>query len=219
MVIDPIAATTSQSASAGASLTANFDLFLTLLTTQLQNQDPLEPMDSQAFTEQLVQFSSVEQAISTNQNLETLIALTRAGGIGDAVGYLGREADVATPFARLSAGEAAWRYELPRGATSVTLTVSDALGRVVASQSGATEAGLHEFVWDGTDRNGNRLAEGTYRLAVTALDAEGAAIPAGVSISGPVTAVDLSGSETILTVAGIDVPLGAISALRVPAED
>ena len=92
-MIDPV--TTSTTAVTGAaaaqkSLASNFDTFLTLLTTQLQHQDPLSPMDSTEFTQQLVQFSSVEQQISANKNLESLIALTKSRSSADAVSYLGK---------------------------------------------------------------------------------------------------------------------------------
>src|SRR5712675_2430466 len=85
------AATPSGAVTAQKSLSTNFNTFLTLLTTQLKNQDPLAPMDSNQFTQQLVQFSQVEQQINANKNLESLISLTKARGAIDAVSYLGKK--------------------------------------------------------------------------------------------------------------------------------
>src|SRR5215469_6276624 len=82
--------TPSVATSSKKQLSANFDTFLTLLTTQLQNQDPLQPMDSNQFTQQLVQFSQVEQQINSNQNLETLISATKNQTSQSAVSYLGK---------------------------------------------------------------------------------------------------------------------------------
>lgn len=221
-MIDPVsssAANASQSTRAGASLAANFDMFLSLLTTQLQNQDPLSPMDSQAFTEQLVQFSSVEQAISTNKNLETLIGLVQANATGAAVGYLGREAEAATDRAALTDGQARWRYELPKEAASVTLSITTPEGRVVANLSGQTGRGDHDVLWNGEDARGNRLPDGEYRLRVTALDADGRAIAARTRTVGLVTAVDLAPTGPELTLGGITVPLSAVTRLTMPAAE
>src|SRR3954470_17819141 len=84
------ATSTSAAASAQKQLAGNFDTFLTLLTTQLKNQDPLSPMDSNQFTQQLVQFSQVEQQINANKNLESLVSMSKAQGATSAVGYLGK---------------------------------------------------------------------------------------------------------------------------------
>src|SRR5260221_4755429 len=94
-------ATPPTAAQSKTTLASNFDTFLTLLTTQLKNQDPLSPMDSSQFTQQLVQFSQVEQSINANQNLESLISLTKARARTDAVGYLGKTVTVTDGNARL----------------------------------------------------------------------------------------------------------------------
>ncbi|MEO0962032.1 MAG: flagellar hook capping FlgD N-terminal domain-containing protein, partial [Pseudomonadota bacterium] len=115
MSIEAIAAAQSSqgaAASASSKLNTDFDTFLTLLTTQLKNQDPLEPLDSSEFTNQLVQFSSVEQNIATNQNLEQLLNLTFANFATDAVGYIGKEVVAESPTAILTNGTANWDYEL-----------------------------------------------------------------------------------------------------------
>ena len=107
------AASTGQAASAQKTLSSNFDTFLTLLTTQLQNQDPLQPMDSNQFTQQLVQFSQVEQQINSNKNLESLIALTKSQTATNAVPYLGKTLTLTDGTAAVIGGQAQWTYTVP----------------------------------------------------------------------------------------------------------
>src|ERR1700741_4182116 len=125
--------TASQAADASKSLSSNFDTFLTLLTTQLQNQDPLQPMDSNQFTQQLVQFSQVEQEINSNKNLESLIALTKARSGADAVGYLGKKLTLSDGSAPLEDGSAEWTYSLSNDASDARLIVTNSANRVVYS--------------------------------------------------------------------------------------
>ncbi|HZZ11369.1 MAG TPA: flagellar hook capping FlgD N-terminal domain-containing protein, partial [Paraburkholderia sp.] len=87
--IDNNTAAGAGQSTASQQLAGNFDTFLTLLTTQLQNQDPLSPMDSTQFTQQLVAFSGVEQQINTNNNLQSLIALNQSQQAASAVSYIG----------------------------------------------------------------------------------------------------------------------------------
>src|SRR6185312_7829343 len=137
--MDVTAATSTTAAASAASaaddskkqLSANFDTFLTLLTTQLKNQDPLSPMDSNHFTQQLVQFSQVEQQINANKNLESLIALTKSRSAADAVSYLGKTLTLTDGNAALMNGQAKWAYTLDTDAATTTLTVLGAKGHVV----------------------------------------------------------------------------------------
>ena len=121
----PGASTDTGSNSGLQELSGNFDTFLTLLTTQLQNQDPLSPMDSNQFTQQLVEFSGVEQQINTNQNLQTLINLAQGRSSADAVSYLGKSVTLSNGKGALINGAATWTYALNDAAKADTLTVSD----------------------------------------------------------------------------------------------
>ena len=204
--------------SSGQSLAANFDNFLKLLTTQLRNQDPVAPMDANAFTSQLVQFASVEQAIKTNDKLQDLGELIEASGTTSAMSMLGREAMVGTDRIGLgAAGDATVRYRLPEAAARVTATVVDASGRIVRTLTGTTVAGETVIAWDGLDAAGQRAAPGTYRVQLDAVRADAEAIAAEQYLAGTVEAIEPDAGTISLIVAGAKVPLGDVRTVRTPA--
>jgi len=200
-------------------LAENFDTFLTLLTAQLKNQDPLEPLKTNEFTQQLVQFSSVEQAIAQNRNLESLVALTQASVTGSAVGYLGREVTADGDTTLLQNGEATWSYNVARAADTVTLAITDAGGGVVHSTAGETGAGTHQFNWDGTGFGGLQLPDGAYSMSIIARDTAGNTITTETRVTGRVSAIDFSSTEPTLTVGGVVVRLGDVQTLSEPAPE
>jgi flagellar basal-body rod modification protein FlgD len=206
------AASSGPATTSRASLANNFETFLTLLTAQLKNQDPLSPLDSKDFTNQLVQFSGVEQQLKTNDLLSSLTENTKLSAGATAVAYLGKEATANTSVATIAAGgNATWNYELPRAAQTVSLRVIDSSGRVVATASGETTRGEKAFQWDGKDQSGREVAAGTYRLEVNAIGGDGQPIIGSVSRRGLISAVDLSGSTPTVTIAGASVPLSSIT--------
>jgi flagellar basal-body rod modification protein FlgD len=206
---------TSGTSASRTALSNNFETFLQLLTTQLQNQDPLSPMDSTKFTEQLVQYSGVEQQLKTNDLLTSLTDLTKASAGGTAVSYLGRTVVANTPNAALGAtGDATWNYNLPRTAETTNLKVVNSAGRTVANITGETRGGDHVATWNGRDVSGARAPAGTYRLVVESVGANKTAIAATVSQTGLVDSVDMTGATPMLTIGGLSVPLGQISKIR-----
>lgn len=210
-------AATSASASATAGLADNFETFLTLLTAQLQNQDPLSPMDTQDFTNQLVQFTGVEQQMRTNSLLESLSELTRLNSGGAAVSYLGMDAVANTNLAGLGTeGGAGWTYTLPRGAREVTLRVLDSSNRTVATAQGSVAAGENRFDWDGRNLSGNRLPPGAYRLQVDATGPDGRPMTASISQTGTIDSVNMAGTTATVRLAGADIPLSAITRITRP---
>jgi flagellar basal-body rod modification protein FlgD len=205
------AASSTASNTSKASLANNFETFLTLLTAQLRNQDPLSPLDSTEFTNQLVQFSGVEQQLKTNDLLTSLTENTKLSAGATAVAYLGKEATANTSTATIEAGgSTSWNYDLPRNAGAVALRVLDSSGRVVATANGQTSRGEKTFAWDGKDNSGRPVAAGTYRLEVNATTTDGQVISSTVSRQGLISAVDLSGATPTVTIGGATVPLAAI---------
>jgi flagellar basal-body rod modification protein FlgD len=202
------AATRSES-----QLAANFDTFLLLLTAQLKNQDPLEPMDSNQFTQQLVQFSQVEQQINSNKNLESLIALTKARSSSDAVSYLGKTLTLTDGTAALMGGEAIWAYSLENDASTATLYVKNMRGDVVYSAPAETSDGMHSFTWNGVGTGGAALPPGPYHLSVVGKTADGKAIGTRVASQGVISEVDLTGDEPILMIGPLGVPLSKATLL------
>jgi flagellar basal-body rod modification protein FlgD len=190
----------ANAANAATQLSGNFDTFLTILTAQIQNQDPLEPMDSSQFTEQLVQFSGVEQQIRVNSQLETLIKNSNSSTGAMLSGYLGQEAEINSQGAHFKGDPIHWRYSLPSDAGSTTVTVTDADGKVVYSETGEKTAGTHDFEWDGSIIGGGTAAlDKPYYISVVAEDANKKAITPYHSLVTTVTGVDLSFGEPALT--------------------
>jgi flagellar basal-body rod modification protein FlgD len=204
----------SQTANSQASLADNFEMFLTLLTEQMKAQDPLNPLDSTEFVNQLVNFSSVEQEIRSNQNLESLISIQAASAQGAAVGFIGREATVASPDAALENGSAEWTYILPEDSQGTLVTVKDANGRTISSFEGEATAGSHTFAWDGEDQTGNAMEDGIYTLEISAVNADGNAMQPDILTTARVTGVDFSGSEVVVELNGLFVRLSSVRSLR-----
>src|SRR5262245_46797803 len=147
--------TNSEATSSRTRLSDNYDTFLVLLTAQLQNQDPLAPMDSTQFTQQLVQFSQVEQQIRTNEQLEGLVGQYQAASAGAALSYLGKDAIIEADETYLTGGEANWAYRLPENAQTMTISVKDMQGRTIyETTTAARTAGEHLFTWDGKKADG-----------------------------------------------------------------
>lgn len=204
-------ASTSTKQSSTQSLAGNFDTFLKLLTTQLKQQDPLQPMDATAFTAQLVQFATVEQAIQTNSKLSDLTAATTANQTMGAAGLIGQDAVASTKQVELPAGsDATIEYELPRAAASVQVTVRDANGRLVAQTTGETGAGDHQLAWNGQGIDGNRLPAGVYSVGIVAKDAAGTGIEATQLVRGTVQGVENGTSGVGLKLGALSVPLASL---------
>jgi len=195
-------------------LTGNFDTFLQLLTTQLQNQDPLNPMDSSQFTQQLVQFSMVEQQINTNANLQNLVGLTGANAGAGSVSYLGKTVTIGNGNAALIQGQTSWNYNLASQAANATVTVTNSSGQVVFSGPGTTAAGSNTFGWDGKDNNNVQQPDGTYTLAVKATDSAGAAVTSTITSSGVVSEVEFQNGVPVLMIGPMQVQLAQVQSIQ-----
>lgn len=202
--------------SGTAMLASNFETFLALLTSQLKNQDPLSPVDSNQFTAQLTQMAGVEQQLLTNELLKSLVSAQGGGGLASAANYIGKEATAAWSATKFTDGEAAWSYEVASNAASVKLEVLDGTGKVVWSGDAPDKTtGLHEFAWDGKATSGNDGQEGqVYSLRVVAKDAGGGAIDAQVLTRGRITGIEMYDGEVFLTVGNSILPMSSVIALE-----
>jgi flagellar basal-body rod modification protein FlgD len=215
----PTAAPAKTATDPLTQLTNNFQSFLSLLTTQLKNQDPLSPMDSTQFTQQLTQMSGVQAQINGNALLQK-VADNTGTGIATAVGLIGKDVKAVSDTADLKGGAAQWTYNLPADAANVQVEVTDSAGRALHAESEPAanlKAGDHAFTWNGKDMTGSNAPDGTYTLKVTATDASGAAIATTTYVQGRVTAVEQSNGDTLITVNGSKVSWSSVKTITDPA--
>lgn len=218
--ISAVTATSTVDDRSTTGIADDFESFLMLLVTQLENQDPTSPMEAEQFTQQLVQFSGVEQQIKSNDTLAELASLMKADQLSNAASYLGAEVEANGDVFRLGEdGAAKLHYDLERPASSVTLMITDEFGRVVALKPGDTETGRHSLTWDGLGDDGVQRTEGSFKVEVLAQDSAGAAVPSSTMVGGIVDGVELSGAETLLSVDGVLMSLQQISAIRTPSSN
>jgi len=213
---------TSSKTSATASqnqLSSDINFFLKMLTTQLQNQDPTSPLDTNQFTQQIAQYSSVQQQVVTNANLEKLLAANKQSGITTAVGYIGKEIETKGNTGEVSGGQGAFSYILPKAAANVTIIIKNATGQIVFSGKGDSREGRNIAVWDGVNSTTGALEpDGTYTIAVEAEDASKKPILAetrAVAIVGGVES-DAKG-DTLLAVGRNKVKFDDVLAVRTPS--
>jgi flagellar basal-body rod modification protein FlgD len=192
----------------------SYESFMSLLTAQIKNQDPLSPMDSTQFTQQLVQMTGVEQQLLTNDLLEKLVSNT-GSGIQTSVSLLGRDVRALNSTAKLTGGKAEWGYKLDRDALDVSVEIVDGSGKTVqVIKPTENKAGDHTITWDGKDRTGQQLPNGgTYTLRVTAKDSVGAAVPVTNFVQGIVTGVEQVDGQTLITVNGVRVSWDKVTSI------
>lgn len=188
----------------------NFDTFLQLLITQLKNQNPLEPLDTNQFTQQLVQFTGVEQQLKTNEFLQAMMQSTQNATNSQAVSYVGKTVTASGTTTELRDGKAVWVFKIDKPAENSVVTIKDQNGNVVYSQELSLKAGTDDIVWDGTTNTGQRLTSGTFTININARDGNGVYVPVTTQLMGVVEAVDLSGTEPQIVIGGLRVPLSAI---------
>jgi len=203
----PASASSSSSATAANALAStqiagNFQSFLTLLTTQLQNQNPLDPLDTNQFTQQLVEFAGVQQQLNTNDSLATLVSLQQTAQSTQALGFVGKTAVVNGSTAALSNSTATWELTVP-SASNVNVTIANSTGQTVFSGTYSVAAGSNQpFTWNGQGNDGTQWPNGSYTLTATAKDSSGNSVAVTTQTQGVVSSVDLTQSPPLLTING-----------------
>ena len=190
------------SALASSQIAGNFQSFLQLLTTQLQNQNPLSPLDTNQFTQQLVEFAGVQQQLNTNDSLSTLVSLQQTAQSTQALGFVGKTAVVNGNTATMTNSQATWELNVPTAST-VSLTITSSNGQTVFSGNFPAAAGNNQpFNWNGIGSDGTQQPDGTYKLTATAKDSSGNTVAIGTQVEGVVSSVDLTQSPPLLSIGG-----------------
>jgi len=189
------------------------DDFLTLLVTQLMNQDPLNPMDNTEFTAQLTQFSSLEELQNVNTNLEMLKLSQQAIHNTQALEMIGRNIAASGDSVTLADGTAdIFYYEIEDDAADVNIYLYDSAGNLVFSEAlGEVSAGLYSYLWDGTDTEGAAVADGTYTAVIMAADAEGNNLDTDIYVLGTVAGVVFEGGSPQLVIGDRQVDFNEIN--------
>jgi flagellar basal-body rod modification protein FlgD len=195
--------TDTKTAAASSKLNADFDMFLKLLTTQMQNQDPLDPMDTAQYTQQLVQYSQVEQSIEQTGTLKSLLAAFGTQNLMQASAMIGAQVETTSPVSGLSAATPAqWTWSAPRNVASMTATITDEKGKVIDTFPIDATGTAGAFTWDGTTKAGKKVEPGLYKLELAGKDASGTAVTATAHAYGKVSDVELSNGVVQLTING-----------------
>jgi flagellar basal-body rod modification protein FlgD len=210
-------ASTAQAAGVvGAQeIAGNFDTFLQLLTTQLQNQDPLDPLDTNQFTQQLVEFASVEQQVNMNSNLQTLITMQQTSQSLQALQLVGANVTINSNTAALSnatATPATWGFTSPAPATG-TVTITGSNGQVAYTGTVSLTSGNQSYSWSGKGNNGITWPDGNYTLSITAAGANGQPVTVTTQVQGTVSAVNVNQNPPQVTVGGQSYPISAIQSI------
>ena len=202
--------------TARTGLGEDLNTFLTMLTTQLKNQDPTSPMDTHQMTEQLVNFANVEQQIAQNKNLEDLVRLQSSNADFGAINFIGREVQIDGNKTNVNSSGTTWGYQFDMAPESVGLNVLNAKGIKVYSETGnLTNSTRHNFTWDATDGNGNAVEPGTYSLQIIALNASGDPIDTKIDSVGLVSGVKSNATGPSLMLGeNIEVTLAKIMKIK-----
>ena len=204
------AAQTGQAAL--TALSGNFSNFLGMLMTQLQNQDPTSPLDTNQFTQELVQFSGVEQQINTNASLTQLIQLTQSGQVMQGTSMTGKQVTVTATQVPLQGGKGIVGFTAPV-AEPAAIVIAGANGQVIRSVSLNAAAGQNSWSWDGTDNSGATVPDGAYNVSVIGANADGSTSPLSFTVTGTATGVQNTSSGLQLDLGVLTVGFGAVQSV------
>ena len=172
-----------------------------MLTTQLQNQNPLDPLDTNQFTQQLVEFAQVEQQLKSNDSLATLVSLQQTAQATSALGLVGATVVVNGQTAQLANGSANWELSATKP-TSATVSIADSTGQTAYTGKLAVNAGSQSFTWNGQGNDGKLWPDGNYTISITGVDANGQTSTVSTQVQAPVDSVDLTQNPPLLSING-----------------
>jgi len=205
----------SLSSTTGSTLAGNFQTFLQLLTTQLQNQNPLDPLDTNQFTQQLVQFAGVEQQLKTNDQLTQLVSLQQTTQATQALGFVGKTAVVDGNTTALSSSSATWELNIP-SSSAVTVTIANSKGQTVFTGNYSASAGNNQpFTWNGQGNDGTQWPDGLYTMTATAADSSGNPVAISTQVGGTVSSVDLTQTPPLLMINGQNYTVSQVKSIGV----
>ena len=218
----PLPSSSSSSSSSGGSslgstadktIAGNFQTFLTLLTTQLQNQNPLDPLDTNQFTQQLVQFAGVEQQLKTNDSLQTLVTMQQTAQATQALEFVGKTAIVSGNTTALANSKATWELDVPTTST-IHVSIANSAGQTVYTGNFSANAGNNQpFAWNGQGNDGTQWPDGIYTMTATAQDSTGNSVAIATQVGGTVSAVDLTQSPPLLSINGQSYTISQVKAI------
>ncbi len=190
------------------------DAFLRLLVTQMENQNPLKPMDNTQFVSQMAQFSALEQTTNLanafdkfENNFSSSMQLQAASLIGEKASVLSNEVDV------IGGKGGTIGFSLPKGALTY-VKIYDSSGKVIdAEKLGWLQAGNHLYKWSATNSNGVKVPDGTYTFQIEAIEKDGTHLQISGSKGGTISAVKFENGQIYVTINGVDYPLPKITQL------
>ena len=206
----------TNTASAGnaalSSLSGNFNDFLGMLMTQLQNQDPTSPLDTNQFTSELVQFSSVEQQINTNSSLTQLIQLTQAGEVMQSSAMLGKAVTVQSSDLVLQNRAATVNFTAP-AAEPVAIAVYGSNGTALLNTTVNAVMGSNSWTWNGANASGTTMPDGTYAVSVAGVSTNGSTTALPYTVTGTATGVQTQNNALQLQLGALSVPFSAVQSV------
>jgi flagellar basal-body rod modification protein FlgD len=212
--ITPASTTTTSASSVSSALdrteiASNFTTFLQLLTTQLKNQNPLDPLDTNQFTQQLVEFAQVEQQMKSNDQLSSLVSLEKSAVASTALAYVGATVVVDGSTAQLTNSTAKWSLNVTKPSTA-TITIRDSTGQNAFTGTMAVNPGTQTFTWNGRGNDGRLWPDGAYTLTATAVDASNQSVAISTEVQATVDSVDLTQDPPQLSINGQNYTLDKI---------
>lgn len=217
--IAPVTTTTGASSVSNAldktEIASNFTTFLQLLTTQLKNQNPLDPLDTNQFTQQLVEFAQVEQQMKSNDQLTSLVALEKSAQTTTALAYVGATVVVDGSTAQMTGGTANWSLNVTKPSTA-SITISDSTGQNAFTGTVAVNPGTQTFTWNGRGNDGRLWPDGSYTLTATAVDASKQSVAISTEVQAVVDSVDLTQDQPQLSINGQNYTLDKIKRIVRP---